>query len=310
MISIVIPLYNKENTIRQTIESVFRQTFQDYELIIVDDGSTDNSYEIASSIKDNRIRVLHQENSGVSVARNKGIEESRGDFIAFLDADDEWDENYLQSQIDTIRKYPEAAVFGTNYRFRNSKGRISDTILNRLKIEGNRGIITNYFEIASLSHVPIWTSAVIIKKVALLEVGCFPVGIKSGEDLLTWAKLACKYKIAYLKDAKATYNLDDAYQLTSQPVRRQDNNDPVGVSLYTLYKTHSKIPYFRSYLSHWHKMRASVAIRFGERKETIKESLISLRYNPMNYKVIPFIILALIPKRLRFSLIKYKAQQQ
>ena len=90
MISIVIPLYNKEQQIGKTLESVFAQSFQDYEVVIVNDGSTDKSVEIVEGMADKRIRLINQKNSGVSAARNKGIQESRGEYIAFLDADDEW----------------------------------------------------------------------------------------------------------------------------------------------------------------------------------------------------------------------------
>ena len=90
MISVVIPLYNKEKQIKRTIQSVLTQTFQDFEIVIVNDGSTDNSTIEVEKIKDSRIRLIHQENAGVSAARNKGIEEAKYELIALLDADDEW----------------------------------------------------------------------------------------------------------------------------------------------------------------------------------------------------------------------------
>ena len=95
MISVVIPLYNKEKQVKQTLRKVLEQTFSDYEIIIVNDGSTDSSAEIAREFEDHRIKVIDQENAGVSAARNRGIKEAKGNFIAFLDADDEWDKDYL-----------------------------------------------------------------------------------------------------------------------------------------------------------------------------------------------------------------------
>ena len=94
MISVVIPLYNKEEQIADTLQSIFAQTFQDFEIVIVDDGSTDNSVEEVEKFDDSRIRLIHQTNAGVSAARNRGIEEARGELIAFLDADDEWKPEY------------------------------------------------------------------------------------------------------------------------------------------------------------------------------------------------------------------------
>ena len=87
MISVVIPLYNKEKQIRKTLQSVLTQTFQDFEIVVVNDGSTDNSAIEVEKVKDPRIRLIHQQNAGVSAARNKGIEEARYELIAFLDAD-------------------------------------------------------------------------------------------------------------------------------------------------------------------------------------------------------------------------------
>ena len=94
IISVVIPLYNKKKQIAYTLQSVFTQTFQDFEIVVVDDGSTDNSVEEVEKFDDSRIRLIHQTNAGVSAARNRGIGEARGELIAFLDADDEKMEYY------------------------------------------------------------------------------------------------------------------------------------------------------------------------------------------------------------------------
>src|SRR5690554_7052561 len=96
MFSVVIPLYNKELSINNTIQSVLNQTFQDYEIVVVNDGSTDKSLEVVKQINDFRIRIINKLNGGVSSARNRGIEESKFDWIAFLDGDDLWMENHLE----------------------------------------------------------------------------------------------------------------------------------------------------------------------------------------------------------------------
>ncbi|MDM5272778.1 glycosyltransferase family A protein, partial [Sulfurovum sp. zt1-1] len=113
MFSVVIPLYNKEQYIAKTLESVLLQTFQEYEIIVVDDGSTDKSTFEVKRYNDNRIRLIQQENAGVSAARNRGIEEANYDLIAFLDADDEWLPNHLQELINLRIDYPECEVFAT-----------------------------------------------------------------------------------------------------------------------------------------------------------------------------------------------------
>lgn len=307
MISIVIPLYNKQDSIANSLKSVLIQQFSDFEIVVVDDGSTDRSVKEVMKISDDRICLIRQSNAGVSAARNRGIEEAKGEFVAFLDADDEWRPDYLTSQMAAAEKYPECAVFATNYEFRNVKGVVMPTILRHLPFDGETGILDNYFEVASSSHPPLWTSAVMVRRSAIRDIGGFPVGVRSGEDLLTWAKLAVRYGIAFTTKPKAFYNLGEGYNYANQPPRKQDRNDPVGKGLLKLYETHRNIVGLRRYLSHWYKMRASVAIRFGCRKETLCESFRSLRYNPLNYKVMLFAFLALLPGGLRVEIIrKYK----
>ena len=305
MISIVIPLYNKEQSITSTLQTVLKQTYQDFEIVIVDDGSTDHSVEEVKKVIDPRIRLIHQSNAGVSAARNRGIDDARGEYIAFLDADDEWKPDYLKAQYELTLKYTECSVFTCNYEFKDTQEKVTSTIIRKLPFKDEDGILSNYFEVASCSHPPLWTSAVMVKKSAIQSIDGFPIGIKSGEDLLTWARLACKYSIAYTKISQAIYNLGEGYNKKNLPPRRQDKGDPVGKSLVELYKKYPKTRGMKAYISHWHKMRASVAIRYDERKETIYEILQSLRYNIRNMKVMPFLILALIPQKLRHMIISH-----
>lgn len=309
MISVIIPLYNKVATVEAALRCVLAQSYQDFEIVVVDDGSTDGSADVVGRVDDSRIRLIRQANAGVSAARNRGIAEARGEYVAFLDADDEWKPDYLAVQHRMTELYPQCDVFATNYEFRDASGRVRPTLLNRLAIDGDSGVMDNYFEVASYSHPPITSISIMVRRSAIETVGGFPVGIKSGEDLLTWARLVCRYKLAFSKKTCAVYNLGDGYDYANLPPRRQDIGDPVGRGLKNLYKSHSDIRGFRIYIGHWHKMRASVAIRYGERIETLRESFKSLRYNPKNYKVLPFIVLALLPSGMRTKIIsKYKGQ--
>lgn len=304
MISIVIPLYNKEKSIANTLNTVLRQTFKDFEVVVVDDGSTDNSLSEAQSVKDSRIRIVSQRNLGVAAARNRGIEEAKYDLIAFLDADDEWREEYLQTQYDLFKKYPDCGAYACNYEFKDSWGKVTNTIIRKLPFDGESGILSNYFEVANCSHPPLWTSAILVKKNAIKQVGGFPYGIKSGEDLLTWARLASNYKIAYLKKPCAIYNLGEGYDITKPPPRKQDYGDPVGMALKEIYKRNN-IKGLRKYIALWHKMRASVALRFGMRCETLNESLKSIYYYPGNIMVYTFIVLALLPVKIKQIIISH-----
>lgn len=306
MISVVIPLYNKEKQIANTLRSVFAQTYTDYEIIVVNDGSTDNSVAVVESLNNPRIRLIHQKNAGVSAARNRGIEEARGEYIALLDGDDEWKPRYLETIFNLIKKYPECDVFATNYEFIDHNGTTKPTILNNIPFKESDGILTNYFKVAVTSHPPICASAIAITTQILRSLGGFPIGIKSGEDLLTWAKLASLHQIAYSLTPLAIYNLGEGYDFLNLPPRRQDIGDPVGKELKRLLSISHDKKNLELYISHWHKMRASVALRYGEIRETFHESVIALKYNHKNYKVVPFMILAILPKHLRNKIISLR----
>ncbi|MCD8295943.1 MAG: glycosyltransferase [Prevotella sp.] len=116
LFSVVIPLYNMADTIKRTINSALNQTCQDFEIIVVDDGSKDNSASIAQEIDDNRITVIRQPNGGVSVARNNGMEHANGQFITFLDADDEYMPEHLETLKRLIDTYPDYNVYATSYK--------------------------------------------------------------------------------------------------------------------------------------------------------------------------------------------------
>lgn len=295
MISVIIPLYNKQNSIKRTIESVLEQTFLDFELIVVDDGSTDDSAKIVQKFKDKRIVLIQQKNAGVAAARNLGINAANGEYIALLDGDDEWLPDFLSTQLSLAQRYENCDVFAVNYQFRSHDGTISSTIIKGLPFAEEDGELTNYFEVAAISHPPICSISIMARKKAFNKIGGFPIGIRSGEDLLTWARLACENRIAYSRKVCATYNLGEGYDFANKPPRRQDKGDPVGHELKVLNQKYHPFGMNR-YLSHWHKMRASVAIRYFERIETIKEAFLSLKHNPSNRKILPFFILPLLPK--------------
>src|SRR5690606_6751565 len=121
MFSVVIPLYNKELSVRNTINSVLDQTFKEFEIVIVNDGSTDNSVKEVEKFDDKRIRLIHQENKGVSAARNRGIEEAKYEWIAFLDADDLWRENHLEEVVRMINIFPDFKVYVTSFEYSDKR---------------------------------------------------------------------------------------------------------------------------------------------------------------------------------------------
>ena len=121
MISVIIPLYNKVNTVERAVRSVLDQTVSEFELIVVNNGSTDGSEDVVKRIDDPRIILISQPNQGVSMARNKGVAIAKGDYVAFLDADDEWRPTFLETVLRMREKYPDCAVFATAYQRCNAR---------------------------------------------------------------------------------------------------------------------------------------------------------------------------------------------
>jgi glycosyltransferase involved in cell wall biosynthesis len=205
-VSVVIPLYNKVRHIRRAIDSVLAQMFQDFELIVVDDGSTDGGGDIVRRLTDPRIRLMVQNNSGVSAARNRGIQEARCDLVAFLDADDEWLPCFLETVMVLRARHPEAGMYATAYRY--SRG---DTTWRPAFVDcpttPEGGLLDDYFR-AALETAPVWSSAVMIPKQVLAEVGAFPIGVRRGEDLQTWATIALRHRVAWSPVEGAIYHLD------------------------------------------------------------------------------------------------------
>lgn len=201
--SVVIPLYNKEHYIENTITSVLNQTFGDYEVLVVDDGSKDNSLALAKNFESDRVRIIAQENQGVSVARNTGILNAKGEFICFLDADDEWKPNYLETIDGLTEQYPESAIFVTAYEVHMGDGKINLST----RLEPETGCLPSYWLTLAKGYDFVWTSATTIRREALIDAGLFKPGEKIGQDLDMWARVArINPRVAYSAKLCVNYN--------------------------------------------------------------------------------------------------------
>lgn len=206
-ISVVVPLYNKERAVVDTIHSVLNQTIVPYELIIVDDGSTDNSLNVIrkriSELENERIRVIHKENGGVSSARNRGIKEAKGEYIALLDGDDLWNPTFLEEQVKLIHNFPKAAMWGVNTAFvKNGKCWKWQQGMG----DGFRGYVENYF---GTKHNDLFcSSSVVIRKEVFEKVGYFDERISASEDLDMWYRIILKYPVVFYDKVLVYYNQD------------------------------------------------------------------------------------------------------
>lgn len=203
MISIIIPLYNKEHCIQTTIESVLKQNFQDFELFVVDDGSTDGSADVVMGFDDNRIKLIQKENGGVCSARNVGIREAGYEYVAFLDADDLWEPEFLSEISKMIHDFPDAGILGTSYFY---LGKGTKESAGKPLSKDFYGIIDN--SKWNLAHI-YCSTAVCCKKSALNEVGLFDERIAYGEDIDVWWRIMLNHPAAFSNKELAIYRLDE-----------------------------------------------------------------------------------------------------
>lgn len=204
--SVIMPLYNKAPYVRKAVESVLGQTYKDWELVVVDDGSTDGSGDIVKSVNDSRIRFLRQDNAGVSVARNRGVTESTSPYICFLDADDWWEFTFLEEMNGLVSRHPDAGIYGSGYYIvNNGKKRIAPIGVEDGFSEGE----INYCQVyAKTLCMPLTSITVALPRKVFEKSGGFPTGIKLGEDFLLWIRIALKHKVVLLNKPLSNYNQD------------------------------------------------------------------------------------------------------
>lgn len=206
MISIIIPLYNKEKSIYATLQSVCAQTYADFEVLVVNDGSSDGGATLASKYPDTRIRVINKPNGGVCSARNRGIQEAKGEFIALLDGDDQWDIRYLEEQVRMIHDFPKAAMWGINFAELN-QGKLIRKLETALP-DGYRGYVENYFEMKGRVSDLFCSSSVVIRKEVFDKVGMFDERLKYSEDIDMWFRIIANYPVAFYDKYMAWYLYD------------------------------------------------------------------------------------------------------
>ena len=207
--SVIISLYNKALYVRKALESVILQTYKDFELIIVDDGSSDNSLEVVKEhvghidnrwIND-RLTIIHQDNAGVAAARNNGVALSHGKFVCFLDADDWWEPTFLEEMDKLISEYPDAGIYASNYiYYKPGKTHVA------LNLE--RGYLDYPKAYYEGSAMPVTSITTCMPRKVFDEMCGFPLGIKLGEDFLLWTKTALHYPVAFSEKPLAYYNND------------------------------------------------------------------------------------------------------
>ena len=206
--SVIVPLYNKAEYIGKTLSSIFAQTCGDYEVIVVDDGSKDGSYDVASAAAQGhaQCRIVRQANAGVAAARNRGVELAQGEYVCFLDADDWWEPTFLEEIERLITSYPDAGLYATGYYLvRNNKRRVAPIGVEEGFQEGYINYCQTYTRRLCM---PVTSSSVAMPRKVFLASGGFRGGITLGEDFDLWIRIALKHRVALLNCPLANYYQD------------------------------------------------------------------------------------------------------
>jgi glycosyltransferase involved in cell wall biosynthesis len=217
MISVIIPLFNKEDYIAETINSILNQTYKDFEVIVVNDGSTDNSLQVLEKYKDERLKIFSIENAGVSIARNFGVQNAKYHYVAFLDADDYWDKNFLSEMAQLIDGHPKEKVFAS--------GRTS--IFNEKMIVYNNSFLpekdsmgkVDYIKVISQFLPPVNSSNSVFFKKTLVDAGLFKAGQKQHEDHDLWLRVCKSSEVVYINKSLSYYRKDIANSGSQSTIR-------------------------------------------------------------------------------------------
>ena len=220
-VSVIVPVYNRGPYIARALTSILNQTFQDFEIFVIDGGSTDDGPQVVKGFRDPRIHLVQQAGTGVSAARNQGVQLATSGFIAFLDADDEWTPGHLATLVQLRRKYPGAGLCATAYRV-NTPGHAS----GKPKIRGIspppwEGLVPDYFSAAVFSEgtLPFVTSSAGVPKEIMRAVGGFQEGIQWGEDIDLWFRIVLKHPVAFSWEGEAIWHTDAGNRISGSVPR-------------------------------------------------------------------------------------------
>jgi glycosyltransferase involved in cell wall biosynthesis len=195
-ISVVIPLYNKRPYIRRAVESVLRQTTPAAEIIVVDDGSTDDGAKVVKGLSDPRLKLIQHTNQGECAARNRGVAEAFYPLIGFLDADDEWKPDFLERIQVLMNRFPGCGAYATSAQIVKPDQSIAYPLLVNIPAEPWIGLIPNFFELFQAGYA-FNASSIVVPKAILGEVDGFPNGVKISGDVACWVKIALRRPIAF-----------------------------------------------------------------------------------------------------------------
>ena len=240
--SVVIPVHNKLPHLERTLNSVLKQTFQDFEIILIDDASSDGSTEKIQTFLNHRTRSYRRDLPGPGgyAGRNLGIEKANGTWVAFLDADDEWLPDHLENMHALSQQFSQVYFMGCGWQQKERHTVKTDSYTNTHSGSGNHLItVQDYLELSLSNRRPVWTSIACVKKTSEIAPELFPAesGAKRGGDLYAWLKLVCHHReMAWSEHIGGIYHLDSTNMVTkgakaSPQLMSKDNFTMLGTKL-------------------------------------------------------------------------------
>lgn len=277
--SVIIPLYNKAKDIQKTMESLFAQNFSDFEVIVVNDGSTDGSEKVVKSITDARIKLFNKKNEGVALTRNYAVEKANSKHIAFLDADDYWHPHHLENLNNLIDKFPQEQWYATAYEKKHNQKLISSMISPILEKGEWIGIVDDYFK-NSLIDALAWTSAVCMKKSFFQKLNGFDATITNGagEDTDLWIRAALASPLIFATRVSARHNLDGSNRISHTPTKNRVFFNPDNYE-----ETAKENPYLKKYLD-INRFSFAIQHKLAEDLDSFKDYARKIDLNNLNSK--------------------------
>ncbi len=280
MFSVVIPLYNKSESIAVTLQSVIEQSFTNFEVIVVDDGSTDDSVSIVKQIKDNRIRIIKKQNGGVSSARNVGIENAKFEYIAFLDADDIWDVSYLETQAKMIVDFPEASMWGVGFeRIYNNQHNSKNSHCDLTEFVG---YVDDFWCKSNGCPIHYSSSSSVVKKHIFDIIKSFDERISYAEDLDVWWRIILNSKVAF-NSHTLSYYIQDADNRAMNKKIPIDRYLPYYIDKYQTYR--DKNIDFRRFFDRFCVNALYPYMLSGEYPDEVKSILSKIDFSQQKFSV-------------------------
>jgi glycosyltransferase involved in cell wall biosynthesis len=291
-VTVVIPVYNGERYIRDTLESVFAQTFQDYEVLCIDDGSTDGSAALLMSYGE-QLRWVHQENAGQSATRNNGVALARGEYIAFLDQDDLWYPSKLAKQVAVLQAEPDVVLVHCDYDRVDVEGRM---------LQRGAGVVERASALSSplgclIGEALIFPSAMMVRRVALERVGGFDSELRGFEDFDLIARLEQRGRFVMLTEIEMAYRFHGGGFSRSGGIRVVQSRERFLIRMQELYaKNRTKQALIKDMLAECYSDWGIHEVRSGNRRGGRVKLVQSLKCNPAKLRTYSRLLRACMPQ--------------